>query len=92
MYNYEVKPNLKRILDKLYKKDKRQYEAILKKIQEIINSGDVEHYKNLRYDLSEFKRVHVIGSFVLIFKFDKKNNIISFEDYDHHDKIYRRKR
>ena len=91
MYSYEVKPNLKKILDKLYKKDKRQYLAVLNKIEQIINSEDVEHYKNLKYDLSEFKGVHVMSSFVLIFRFDKKDNKISFEDYDHHDKIYRRK-
>ncbi|MFH1802817.1 MAG: addiction module toxin RelE [archaeon] len=92
MYSYEVKPNLKRILDKLHKKDKKQCEAILNKIEQVINSGDVEHYKNLRYDLSEFKGVHVASSFVLIFKYDKKNNKISFEDYDHHDRIYSKKR
>ncbi len=88
MYNYEIKPNLGAILKKLSKKDKVQYLALMNKIQEIINSGNIEHYKNLKYDLSAFKRVHVMGSFVLIFKYDKKNNIISFEDYDHHDVIY----
>ena len=88
MYNYEIKPNLGAILKKLSKKDKVQYLALMNKIQEIINSGNIEHFKNLKYDLSAFKRVHVMGSFVLIFKYDKKNNIISFEDYDHHDVIY----
>ena len=88
MYNYEIKPNLGAILKKLSKKEKVQYLALMNKIQEIINSGNIEHYKNLKYDLSAFKRVHVMGSFVLIFKYDKKNNIISFEDYDHHDVIY----
>lgn len=76
-------------MKKLYKKDNQTRERILKKIQEIINSGDVEHYKNLRHDLKEFKRVH-IGEKVLVFKFDKKNNLISFEDFDHHDKIYKK--
>lgn len=89
MYSYEIKPNLQNIMKKLYKKDNQTRERILKKIQEIINSGDVEHYKNLRHDLKEFKRVH-IGEKVLVFKFDKKNNLISFEDFDHHDKIYKK--
>jgi len=64
------------------------HERILKKIYEITNSN-LEHYKNLRKDLKELKRVP-IGPFVLVFKFDKKNNLVSFEDFDHHDKIYRK--
>jgi len=88
MYNYEVIPHLQKILNKLSKKDKSLYEQILKKIEEIINSQDVEHYKNLRYGLSDKKRVHV-GHFVLVFSFIKLENKIKFLDFDHHDKIYR---
>lgn len=88
MYRYKVKPKLKIILKKLFKKDREAYERVMDKIEEVITSSDVEHYKNLRYNLKEFKRVQ-IGSFVLIFKFDKSNKIIDFENYDHHDKIYR---
>jgi YafQ family addiction module toxin component len=87
MYNYEIKPSLQKIFNKLSKKDSKLYNQILNKIEEIINSENVEHYKNLRYDLKEFKRVH-IGHFVLVFKYDKDNMLISFEDFDNHDKIY----
>ena len=89
MYSFSYSEKLKKILKKLYKKDKVQYEALMNKINEIVNSYDIEHYKNLKYDLSDKKRVHVMGSFVLVFIYDKKNNAILFEDYDHHDKIYR---
>ena len=34
------------------------------------------------------KRVH-IGHFVLVFSHDKNRNFVFFEDYDHHDKIYK---
>lgn len=84
--DYEIKPNLKQLLSKISKKNSLMYERILKKIQEVINSNP-EHYKNLRHDLKEFKRVQ-IGSFVLVFKFVKSENKIYFEDFDHHDKIY----
>jgi len=87
MYNYEIKPILQKNLNKLSKKNKQLYEQILKKINEIINSGDVEHYKNLRHDLKDFKRVQ-IGHFILIFKYSQNDNLVSFEDFDHHDKIY----
>jgi YafQ family addiction module toxin component len=85
---YRTSKELDRILTKLQKKDKQLYENLLNKMEEIINSPDIEHYKNLRYDLKEFKRAHV-GHFVLAFKFDKINNLILFTDFDHHDKIYR---
>ncbi|MBU1203458.1 MAG: type II toxin-antitoxin system RelE/ParE family toxin [Nanoarchaeota archaeon] len=86
---HEVKPSLKRILKKIRKKDRALYERVLKKIQEIITSSveEIEHYKNLRYDMKDSKRVHV-GSFVLVFRFDKRRNFISFEDFQHHDFIY----
>lgn len=89
MYNYEVIPSLKKILNKLLKKDKNLYDQVLKKIEEIINSSNVEHYKNLKYNMKDSKRVH-IGHFVLVFKFDKMNNLVLFLDFDHHDNIYKR--
>jgi len=89
MYNYEVQPSLQKILKKLSKKDKKLFEQILKKIDEVINTSNVEHYKNLRDDMKDSKRVH-LGHFVLVFSFDKINNKIIFEDFDHHDKIYKK--
>lgn len=86
--SYKTSKELNIILTKLQKKDKQLYENLLNKMEEIINSPDIEHYKNLRYDLKEFKRAHV-GHFVLAFKFDKINNLVLFTDFDHHDKIYR---
>ncbi len=86
---YKTSKEFDRILLKLQKKDKQLYENIINKMEEIINIADVEHYKNLRYDLKEFKRAHV-GHFVLIFSFDKINNTILFYDFDHHDNIYSR--
>lgn len=90
MHSYELSYKLKKILSKLYKKDNKLYGQILKKIKEIINAYDIKHYKNLKHDLKDFKRVH-IKSFVLIFGFDKKNNKILFDDFQHHDKVYFRR-
>ncbi len=88
MYNYEIIPSLQRVLNKLSKKDKSTYEQVMGKIEEIINSTDVEHYKNLKYTLKDRKRVHV-GNFVLVFKFVQEQNKIIFLDFDHHDNIYK---
>ena len=86
----QIEDKLEKILFKLEKKNSNLYNQIRKKISEVINSEGVEHYKNLRHDLKNFKRVH-IGHFVLIFRFDKNKDIISFEDFDHHDNIYSKK-
>ena len=52
--NYEIKPHLEKILSQLKKRDKVAFDQIVKKIEEIVNSN-ADHYKNLRYDLKEFK-------------------------------------
>lgn len=87
MYAFQVSDRLQKILEKLARKNNGLHEQVLNKISEITNSSDIEHYKNLRYSLSDSKRVH-IGHFVLVFQFDKKNNLINFDDFDHHDNIY----
>ncbi|MEK6823481.1 MAG: hypothetical protein AABY06_00450, partial [Nanoarchaeota archaeon] len=70
MFDFDLSDELKIILKKLAKKDKKKVEIINKKIKEIINCDkiSINHYKNLRYDLKEFKRVHIDNSFVLTFK------------------------
>ena len=87
MHNSQISEHLQNILRKLSKKDKNLYEQVIKKINEIKNSFDVDHYKNLMYNMKDSKRAH-IGHFVLIFQYDKKTAIINFDDFDHHDKIY----
>ena len=88
MYSYKYSEKFKSILEKLYKKDTLTYERILKKVEEIINS-DPEHYKNLRFPLQHLKRVQIREK-VLVFNFDKKNKLILFENFEHHDKIYKK--
>lgn len=92
MYNFERSDKLIKVLKKLFKKDKGRYEATLNKINEVINSKDPDHYKNLSHDMKQFKRVHIDRHFVLTFKVDKSNKLIRFEDLQHHDVIYRRKK
>lgn len=90
MFEFDLSDELQFKLDKLLKKDKKKVEIINKKIREIINNDitTIDRYKNLRYNLSEYKRVHIDKHFVLIFKVNKKENLILFADVDHHDTIY----
>lgn len=88
MYNYNITPTLRNILKKLSKKDKGRYEQIINKIEEIINCADADHYKNLRRPLQHLKGVH-INHFVLVFSVEKSSKTLTFENYDHHDNIYK---
>ncbi|MEK6882549.1 MAG: type II toxin-antitoxin system RelE/ParE family toxin [Nanoarchaeota archaeon] len=90
MHNFQVSEHLQEVIKKLAKKDKSLYEQLLKKIEEVVESYDLKHYKNLRYNMKDSKRVH-LGHFVLVFQYEKKSDTINFDDFDHHDNIYKKK-
>ena len=69
MHNSQYNEHLQKVMRKLSKKDKNLYRQLLNKINEIVNCYDLEHYKNLRYNL--------------------KTDTINFDDFDHHDNIYK---
>jgi len=87
-HEFKIKPVLAKKLEKLFKKDKNTYEKVLKKIDEIVSSK-IRHFKNLRYNMKKSKRTH-IGHFFLVFSYHASKDFIVFEDFDHHDKIYRK--
>ncbi len=87
MRSYKIIPSLIKSLHKLSKKNKALYEQVIKKIDEVTRTPNVEHYKNLRYDMKDSKHVH-IGQFVLVFEYKKAEDKIVFKDFDHHDNIY----
>jgi mRNA-degrading endonuclease RelE of RelBE toxin-antitoxin system len=91
---HDFSDELKAKLKKLLRKDKRRYQMVMKKMKEVAYSDEetINRYKNLRYDLKDEKRVHINGSFVLTFKFIKEKQFILFTDFDHHDKIYQKKK
>lgn len=87
MYSLDIRPQLDKKLDKLFKKDRMQYERVIRKAEEILQ--DPHHYKNLRAPLQNWKRVHIAKHFVLTFSVDEKRKVVILEDYEHHDKIYK---
>ncbi len=87
MYSYELRASVEKIFFKLAKKNPMQLEIIYKKIEEICENP--YHYKNLRTPLQHLRRVHIDRSFVLVFSVDETKKHIIFEDYDHHDVIYK---
>ena len=89
MREFEVNEKLKKDLVKLSKKEKVRYGSVMKKIQDILDSDDVDHYKNLRKPLQHLKRVHIDSSFVLTFEYYKSEDFVRFIDLQHHDKVYK---
>jgi mRNA-degrading endonuclease RelE of RelBE toxin-antitoxin system len=89
MRKFEIYPELNKKLIKLSRKDKSLHDQVIKKIEEVITVSDIDHYTNLRYDFKDSKRVHV-GHFVLVFSYDESEDLIIFENLNHHDKIYER--
>ncbi len=69
--NFRFHEELTTIFEKLNKKDNKLYTQILKKINEIMKSENIDHYKNLCYPLQQFKRVHISEKYVLIFQYLK---------------------
>ena len=92
MYSFDLSDKLKFKLHKLAKKDRKRFEIVNRKIREIvaIDPALIDHYKNLRHDMSDRKRVHIDGPFIMTFRVDKARDFIFFLDYDHHDNIYGR--
>jgi len=90
MHNSKISEHLLGIMQKLSRKDKTLYEQLLKKIDEVKMSYDINHYKNLRYNMKDSKRVH-IGHFVLVFQYEQSIDTINFDDFDHHDIIYKKR-
>ena len=91
MFSFSLSDEAKEVLKRIAKRDRATAEAINKKIKQIIASDEftVNHYKNLRHDLSDYKRVHVAKSLVLIFRVYKKENFILFDRITHHDDAYK---
>jgi len=86
-FKFIITPALSKQVDKLAHRDKILAVAVRNKIAQIVGSDIVfiNHFKNLRGSLSQYKRVHV-GSFVLMFKAEK--DTIIFDKFRHHDNAY----
>ena len=90
-FEFDISFELEDKLEKVARKDSKRAEILSKKMREVVSSGGaaIERYKNLKYGKSEYKRVHIDSSFVLVFKVDKLKRRIIFADFDHRDKIYK---
>ena len=87
MYIDKYSGEIIRKLKKIKKKNPKHFQIIRKKMDWILDNPK-HRYKDLHHNMKGFKRIH-IGHFVLTFILDHVNKSVSFEDYDHHDNIYK---
>ncbi len=87
MYKLAVKESLDKKFKKLKKKDKEILVLIDRNVQDILD--DPYRYRPLRRPLQNKRRVHVGGSFVLIYEINEEEKIVTLLDFDHHDNIYK---
>lgn len=62
-------------------------QLIDKKVQDILDNP--HRFKLLRKPLQNKRRVHVGGSFVLVYEIDEEEKLVTLLDFDHHDNIYK---
>ena len=86
-YTLEVKPFLDKIFRKIGKRDPEQLRALRNKTRQILE--DPYRFKPLSASMKNKRRVHVYGSFVLLYEIHENEKSVELLDYDHHDKIYK---
>ncbi len=87
MYKLAIKESLDKKFKKLQKKDQEMLRLIYRKVQDILDNP--YRFKPLRKPLQNKRRVHIGGSFVLIYEVNEKEKTVILLDFDHHDNIYK---
>jgi YafQ family addiction module toxin component len=85
LYSLEIEEDVSKTFKRLLKKDRKQLEAVNKKIEQILL--DPLQFKPLRYPLKSLRRVHV-GSFVIIYQVLENPPTVRIVKYKHHDEAY----
>ena len=85
-YDIEIGDKLQRKLKKLQNKDTQYYNAIISKTVQIAEVPQLG--KPLRGVLKGKRRVHV-GPFVLIYKINENERVVTLIELEHHDDAYR---
>jgi YafQ family addiction module toxin component len=85
-YSLEVVEKVDKIFKRLQRKDPIQFEALSKKVNEILTNP--HQFKPLRAPMQHMRRVHV-GSFVVVYEIDEERRAVTIRRYEHHDYVYK---
>jgi YafQ family addiction module toxin component len=87
MRKVEIDKRLEKQLNILFKKDRRKYLIIKKKMEEIKECSNPGHYKNLRAPFQELKEVHINTHFILTFQYIESKDTLIFSRFCHHNDL-----
>lgn len=85
-YDIEIGDKLQRKIKKLENKDSQYYNSVINKIIQIAEAPQLG--KPLRGSLKGKRRVH-IGPFVLIYKINEDEHLVTLIELEHHDDAYK---
>jgi len=85
-YQLEVDDRLKKIFEKLKKKDSIQASILKRKIKELLENPRIG--KPLTANMAGQWRIH-IRHFVLTYEILENEKVVRLLDYEHHDKVYK---
>ena len=85
-YTLAFEPVVERILKSLKKKNPDLFRKVKSGIVKILHSPELG--KPLRNELRNNRRIHIAGSFVLLYEITGTE--IRLLDFDHHDRIYKK--
>jgi YafQ family addiction module toxin component len=88
MYDLEFKESVEKLFHKLAKKNPKEMDIIDKKIAQIREYP--YHFKPLKKPMANKRRVHVVGSMVLVYVIAEATKTVIIFDYDDHDNIYKK--
>ena len=85
-YHLKVTSSFQRILTKLKRRHSPLLGEIDRSVEKILTQPELG--KPLRHNLKNFRRIHIEGSFVLLYEIH--NDEVRLIDFDHHDKVYKK--
>lgn len=85
-YELEVVEHLHKLFKKMAKREKYVLDAIENKVREIRENP--YHYKPLGAPMQNMRRVHIMGSFVLVYSIDESRKTVVLHKFAYHDEAY----
>lgn len=85
LYELEKGEKFEEDIKNLLRKNKALEDALKKAIERVLLNP--EHFKPLKAPLQNTRRVHVLGSFVLVY--EVKGGVVKLLRFAHHDEAYK---
>ncbi|MAH17746.1 MAG: addiction module toxin RelE [Euryarchaeota archaeon] len=86
-YKLAIKKSLDKRLAKLARRDRALLRAVWKKVERL--RADPRIGKPLRAPMQNLRRVHLPGSYVLVYAIDEAQRTVTLIDLAPHDRVYR---